>query len=442
MLTDELKIVTVKELLMENLTIPNYQRPYRWTTESAANLFNDVQSSFIKNIPEYRIGSVILHSDENKYNIVDGQQRITTLTLLLHCLHNKSVKSNFDIESTPLYKNRSFNTLSKKAITNNHEIFRTKISNLTEEEIQKLTLYILNKCTFVQIKTNSEQEAFQFFDSQNSRGKELSPHDLLKSFHLREMNNDKEETKLDLINRWENLNQKSLALFFEYNLYPLIRYHINKSGLYYSTKKIKSFKGVNQKNSYHFSVYHKAANLYVEHFNATGLYELSSGDTINQFQLTQPLIAGKRFFYYTIHYYDLYQKVIELIALNFNEDYVSNAGSGNQYIRNLFINICIFFADKFNLQSLNKHILEYFYKWCYSLRIVMSSVYIETVNKYALGLHERINFGVNMFARISEMQSPQELDSIILMRVPKEQLRSSKSNSYDKIWENIFGEEK
>jgi hypothetical protein len=42
-------------------------------------------------------------------------------------------------------------------------------------------------CSFVRIVTYIEQEAFQFFDSQNTRGKSLEPHDLLKSYHLREM---------------------------------------------------------------------------------------------------------------------------------------------------------------------------------------------------------------------------------------------------------------
>ncbi|MCR4579073.1 MAG: DUF262 domain-containing protein [Treponema sp.] len=85
---ENLKIVSVAELLKENLGIPIYQRPYRWTTESAALLFNDIHESFLKLGQEYRIGTVVLHNDseQKKLMIVDGQQRLTTLSILVLCI--------------------------------------------------------------------------------------------------------------------------------------------------------------------------------------------------------------------------------------------------------------------------------------------------------------------------------------------------------------------
>ena len=78
-INENLKIVTIRELLKENLTIPGYQRPYRWSTESAVTLVADSYGAFINKVSEYRIGSVVLHRevDENKtvkLNVVDGQQ--------------------------------------------------------------------------------------------------------------------------------------------------------------------------------------------------------------------------------------------------------------------------------------------------------------------------------------------------------------------------------
>ena len=70
----------------------------------------------------------------------------------------------------------------------------------------------------VQIVTDSEQEAFQFFDSQNTRGKELAPHDLLKSYHLREMDKESEDLKVQIINQWENINTNILKDLF--SIYP------------------------------------------------------------------------------------------------------------------------------------------------------------------------------------------------------------------------------
>ena len=57
---ENLKIISLKDALKLNLSIPNYQRPYRWSTESVSTLFNDIYSAYKMNIPEYRIGSIVL----------------------------------------------------------------------------------------------------------------------------------------------------------------------------------------------------------------------------------------------------------------------------------------------------------------------------------------------------------------------------------------------
>lgn len=437
---ENLKIISLKEALKLNLSIPNYQRPYRWSTERASLLFNDIYSAYKSNIPEYRIGSIVLHNNNIELEIVDGQQRITTLSILTYCFYKILKLDKYKELSSLLNKKETFDVLSSKSIVENYEILK-RHCEIIGSELKPFIKYALENCSVVEIVTNSEQEAFQFFDSQNSRGKALAPQDLLKSYHLREMSDSSESEKIKIINSWENEKQKELSLFFEYNLYPLIQWYRNKPGLYYSSKKINSFKGIKQNNKYHFSIYHKAANLYIEHFNSEGMYELTSGEKINQFQLTQPLIAGKRFFLYVLYYFNLYKQVIKLIDSKIESDLISTYGSGNSYVRNLFINVVIFFIDKFNIEELTESRLEFLFKWTYSLRVIMHSVYPETINKYALGSWDsRINSGLNLFTKISEMQNPQELDSIILEKVTEEQLESYKSTKYKNIWNKIFGE--
>ena len=77
-------VLSVKSLLsLTDVTIPAYQRPYKWTVKNISELFADIDSHLDKSA--YRLGSVVFHhteSDEkNKLDIVDGQQR--TLTLML-----------------------------------------------------------------------------------------------------------------------------------------------------------------------------------------------------------------------------------------------------------------------------------------------------------------------------------------------------------------------
>lgn len=435
---DDLCIVTIRELMefkdppKQNLGIPEYQRPYKWSPESVLTLINDIYTAFKNNMLEYRIGTVVLHNTPTQLNIVDGQQRLTTLAILFFAI-NKLSSSLLDAK---------YNQLSSEAIVRNLSVIRKRLMDFEKQELESYSNYLLDHCTVVKIVTKDEQEAFQFFDSQNSRGKELAPHDLLKSYHLREMNDESERLKIDIVNTWESTKQSELENLFADNLFPLIRWYKNKNGLNYSIKQIDAFKGIKKSNNYNFSIYNKASNLYVEKFNYEGLYELASGKALNQFQLTQPLIAGSRFFKYTQHYLNLYKTLEKRIFHSFNENEIIQSGSGDHYIYNLFINILMFYVDRFNINSLTETRLLFFYKWAYSLRVCMKAVYRESINKYARGKSDRLNIGLNLFSVISDMQDPMELDTIILDVVSEDTFKNSKVNieRYQKVFEKISSE--
>lgn len=405
LIQDELKITKIQDLLTMNLTLPSYQRPYSWSVKSTNTLFIDTYEAFKDGINEYRLGSVILHKEgSGKYNIVDGQQRLTTLSILLYCLS--------DTKQSML--NEKYGKLSNDAIVTNYGVLYRRTSELPNNELLKYKDYLLNQCTTVQIVTDSEQEAFQFFDSQNSRGKELEPHDLLKSYHLREMNTEAESLKVKIINRWENVKQDDLADLFKSYLYPVTQWYKGKEGLGYSSSKIDSFKGIKGVNIYNYSIYHKASNLYVEQFNANGSNELLASKSLNQFQLTQPLIAGKRFFNYTLHYGKLLEIIQKRINRFHNQDQIPSKRSGDIYIKQLYECSLLFFADRFGLESLTKSVMQQLYSWSYSLRLTMHAVYPQTINKYAIGQHERVNYNLDMFSAISEMSDPEELKLLVL----------------------------
>lgn len=430
-MNENLRIVTIRELLNENLTIPGYQRPYRWSTESAVTLVMDSYGAFVSKVSEYRIGSVVLHKtidDNNKIilNIVDGQQRLTTLSIMFFVFSELIKDAGYENLSKLL--DEKYNKLSCDAIVNNLDIIRRKVKEFDKNQLKDYIDYLLDKCTLVKIITENEQEAFQFFDSQNSRGKELAPHDLLKSYHLREMRDEPENTKVEIINAWENTKQSELEDLFSDNLYPLVRWYKSKDGLNYSAKDIKIFKGIKKNNNYNFSIYNRASNLYIERFNSEGMYELTAGNLINQFQLTQPLIAGRRFFQYSLHYMELYKKVDKLVTFKFKGNELIKSGSGDSYVYSMFINVLMFYVDKFSMDALTEARLFFLYKWAFSLRVCMKAVYRESVNKYAQGKSERVNYGLNMFSLISEMQDPMELDMVVLENVTEEKFKNSKIN--------------
>lgn len=426
LIKSELLIVSIKTLFELNLDIPEYQRPYSWSIDSTNTLFDDTYEAYKQGLDEYRLGSVILHKKNANYNIVDGQQRITTLSILLYCLGEKD-KGLMNI---------GYSSLSTNAIINNFEILKKKVAELKETEIINYMQYLLEKCTVVKIVTDEEQEAFQFFDSQNSRGKELAPHDLLKSYHLREMNNEEENIKTKIINIWENKNQNELEILFKNYLFPLTQWYKGRNGLDYSSEKIKIFKGIKINNIYNYAIYQKAANIFVEQMNNNGSMEMLATKRLNQFQLTQPLISGKRFFEYTIHYSDLLFKIQKKISDFYKDDNekIPSTRSGDIYIKQLYESSLLFFADRFGIDSITHSVMKQLYTWSYSLRFMMRAVYPQTINKYAIGKHERINEGMDMFTMINEMCDPEELNLIIFDKLDEIQVKDN-IKKYPKIWE-------
>src|SRR5690606_32031821 len=89
--TQELK--KLKEILeIDNLIIPSYQRPYKWQSQHVIQLLDDIFEHIIIKKKVYRIGSLILHEEGNNIqNIVDGQQRLTTISILLKAVGRKDL---------------------------------------------------------------------------------------------------------------------------------------------------------------------------------------------------------------------------------------------------------------------------------------------------------------------------------------------------------------
>lgn len=181
------------------LIIPVYQRPYKWTARNAIQLLDDITEAMNDSKEVYRVGTLILHKDKDVYKIVDGQQRTITFALLLYSLYgimNEAVEIEF------LKQDVYDNSYNKHNIPNNLNAFKRRLGKIAEgddkQDLKRLRDYVERQCELIVVITEEVSEAFQFFDSQNSRGKPLYPHDLLKAYHLREMA-DLDESKTEKI---------------------------------------------------------------------------------------------------------------------------------------------------------------------------------------------------------------------------------------------------
>ena len=165
-----------KDLVHIPLSIPNYQRIYCWEEENVKCLLDDVfeHVSSSNNVP-YRLGTIILHSHDGKYDIIDGQQRLITLALLL---------SELGVETSLLNEQFSSNESIKYVAYNKHLINEYVNRHLNVRDYVAKLLNLLEFSVLV-LQNTSIDLAYTFFSNQNSRGVDLTDYDLLKAHHLR-----------------------------------------------------------------------------------------------------------------------------------------------------------------------------------------------------------------------------------------------------------------
>ena len=174
----DMEILSLKEVLIRNLNIPDYQRIYCWEEKNVKCLLEDLQTHLSQSTDDtpYRLGSLILHYHDGVYDIIDGQQRLVTLSLLLNNLGQESCLMSQYFEDS---KARSYVAYNKYLIEN---YVRKHIS-----EKNKYVSALLQRIEFsvLMLKNSSLDLAYTFFSNENSRGVTLTDYDLLKAHHLR-----------------------------------------------------------------------------------------------------------------------------------------------------------------------------------------------------------------------------------------------------------------
>ena len=442
-----------------NLVVPDYQRPYRWTARNSVQLLDDIIEARNNNKEVYRVGTLILHKDIDTsgnvvYNIVDGQQRTITFCLLLHALYElEPQKSRPKIS---FLNQRVFdNSYSHHNIPNNLNAFRRRTyKNQTREEhgdfvrdMLRLREYIERQCELIVVITNDISEAFQFFDSQNARGKALYPHDLLKAYHLREMA-EIDELKIEqIVKEWEKIPQYKLADFFGEYLYR-VKEWINGNWAYkLNEHNIYKFKGITKAARTPYAQFYKSAFSYAQLINSSAMPFVTGTREVNAFQLNTPIIAGLPFFEYTKHYYNILEDIrdnsqYEGFYVKGNPivktlDRYFNKGVGNRITRLLFDTSLLLYVDRFCPatyptkvdEELFEQFIVYAFIWAYSLRAQYYHLGWQSAQNYVLEKSEKLN-SFNIYKTIVDSDNPVSLLS---------QLADKLSPlSYDDIYDGVY----
>lgn len=258
---------TIKELFSDKKTdflIPDYQRPYAWDEDECVTLWEDIfafaipdndYTKFNSGSDEYFLGPIVTFKNKDgKMEIIDGQQRLTTLMLLLRAFHfrygNKvgdedSIKTRENLEQC-IWKTDEFDKPNKNKLkidsevatdndkeeflailstgqttpdqksnyAKNYRLFQKFIDRFSEDfpgYFSYLPTRILNNCILLPIEAESQDTALRIFSTLNDRGMPLSDSDIFKAQLYGYYSNKGE--KASFIEKWKNLEELCVEVF-------------------------------------------------------------------------------------------------------------------------------------------------------------------------------------------------------------------------------------
>lgn len=405
------EVLFVDQLLKEQkLVIPSYQRPYKWTKKNIEELLTDMSTALNEHKKYsddyfYRIGTIIIHEDErNILNIVDGQQRLISLTLLKRYLEPSFSNSILVHE----FKDKE----SQKNIHKNYSFIKQWLSLKDDAFILELNKTLGTIFQFVVITVTQQAEAFQLFDSQNNRGKPLDPHDLLKAYHLREMRHDK-YSMIHAVKKWEEKDSKEINNLFDWYLFPILNWSNKEKTTEFTVDDIDVYKGVSDSSTYsyarriiscnsHFQIpdFFVAGN---DFFEFVDYYILLTVDIVREIS-TNPNFKNIKTI---LKIYKVPQNFSDLLELNKIEPAIS-------YVRTLFFNVLLCYYDKFH--NFDEMAIKKLFMWTMMIRVDMDKLGYDTINNYSIGdWNDRYTNHIPMFFTIRKARNHTEISNLKIL---------------------------
>ena len=257
---------TIYELFSDtkaDFLIPDYQRPYAWTEEQCLTLWNDIfefafpgddYTKFDKDSDEYYLGPIVTFKNQDRQQeIIDGQQRLTTLMLLLRAFYalfgymqddnakrtreaiekciwktdefgrpdTSKLKINSEVatdndkdEFLTILRSGEVTKEQKSSYAQNYRFFQKQIDEFLHKYpafFAYLPQRIMNNCILLPIEAESQNTALRIFSTLNDRGLPLSDSDIFKA-QFYKFYSGKGQKDL-FIQRWKALEEKTAKIF-------------------------------------------------------------------------------------------------------------------------------------------------------------------------------------------------------------------------------------
>ena len=334
-------------LITGKLHLPEYQRPYRWGVQEVNRLLNDLTDFFkdggeAKTGHDFYLGSIILHqtsqNGEQRLNIIDGQQRLTTMALLAYCWNQQ----NNTIQPLPE------SDLEFSAPESQNTIYRN-LKWLAKQSLPELDFQQINITLVV---TRSEDDAYRFFETQNSGGVRLSGPDIIKAHHLRAVPRKEQDSCARV---WEAMGELS----------PLVDALIK--GRYWQTLQFREQASHRQPRIVREQIVEELSQATHNHSTDLAYRQVqfqhqpggwSQNLAANGYAMRQPLNAGLNSIHYLQYFHTLREKLLieqkqpERFTFHWVYNQLVLNANGSPYLKKLYDSAILLYVSQFGEQQL------------------------------------------------------------------------------------------
>lgn len=191
-----------------NYIIPVYQRNYAWGEKEINQLIDDI-NDYCKDNDEknYYIGTLVVFKRGKNFEVIDGQQRLTTLFILMSVLkklndsfglkfesRDKAQKTLQEIKSQDFKLDNNSKVELNTHILNGYEIIQKRLDKLNNRDL--FVKYLLENVQILRVEVPQDTDLNYYFEIMNNRGEQLEKHEILKSRMLEKLKGDSNSTRI------------------------------------------------------------------------------------------------------------------------------------------------------------------------------------------------------------------------------------------------------